>query len=98
MRTLEERKSILEKDISRHLPHGWRISSKTDTSCKLIKNNTVDSCLTLILLWITILPGIIYLFKSKGTKSLYIEVNQEGEVNYITKGLSSFEKKELKLD
>ena len=98
MKTKEERNAILEKDISRQVSHGWRVLSRTDTTCQLVKDKKANGCLAVILLLLFIIPGIIYLVMSNGTKSLYIDVNAEGEINYITDGLSAFEKSELKWD
>jgi hypothetical protein len=94
MKTIEERKAIIEKDISRHVSHGWRVLSRTETSCKLEKDWKPNS--SILYFFIT---GIIYsaMFKGK-ILSLDIEVDQEGEIKYITDGLSSFEEDELRWD
>ena len=98
MKTIEDRNAILEKDISKHVSNGWRVLSRTETSCQLVKDKKANGCLVVILLLLFIIPGIVYMVMSSGTKSLYIEVNIEGKINYITEGLSSFEKAELSWD
>jgi len=94
MKTIEERKAILEKDISRHVSHGWRLLSKTETSCKLEKDWKPNSSI----LGFPFI-GSIYstIFKGK-ILGLDIEIDQEGKIKYITDGLSSFEENELRWD
>lgn len=98
MKTVDERKVILEKDIFRHVSHGWRLQTRTDTTCQLVKENRLNGCLVIILFMLFIIPAVIYLANFKKTASLYIEIDQDGEAKYITDGLSSFDKTELKWD
>lgn len=95
MKTIEERKAILDKDIFRHINHGWRVATRSDTKCLLVRDKKPKGCLLIFLLLLFILPGIIYLFINKGRSSLTIEVTNEGNIKYYTTGLSSFEKSEL---
>ena len=95
MKTIEERKSILDKDIFRHVNHGWRVASRTDIKCLLVKDKKPNGCLFIFLLLLFIVPGIIYLFMDKGRSSLEIEVTPEGNITYYTTGLSDFEKSGL---
>lgn len=95
MKTIEERKAILDKDIFRHGNHGWRVASRTDTKCLLVRDKKAKGCLFIFLLLLFIVPGIIYLFMYKGRSSLTIEVTEEGRVKYYTTGLSSYERSEL---
>jgi hypothetical protein len=94
LKTIEERKAILEKDIPRHVSHGWRVLSRTETSCKLEKDWKPNSSI----LYFPLI-GSIYsaVFKGK-ILSLYIEIDPDGEIKYITDGLSSFERDELRWD
>jgi hypothetical protein len=98
MKTIEECKIKLEADISRHVSHGWRVQTRTETTCQLVKDKKPNGCLIIILLLLFIIPGIVYMFMFKGTASLYIDVNNNGEIKYITDGLSAFEKTELTWD
>ena len=95
MKSIEERRSILDKDIFRHVNHGWRVATRTDTKCLLVKDKKAKGCLLVFLLLLFIVPGIIYLFMYKGRSSLNIEVTPEGNIKYYTTGLSSYEKSEL---
>jgi hypothetical protein len=96
MKTIDERKIILEKEISKHISNGWIIQSRSETTCQFTKDKKVNGCLALVLLLIFILPGIIYLCLSSDTKSLYVNIDEGGQVNYLTTGLNSFEKAEMK--
>lgn len=95
MKTLEQRKSILDKEIFNHTNHGWRVSTRSDTKCLLVRNRKPNGCLLTVLLLLFILPGLIYLYVNRGKSYLNIEVNQDGDVKYFTTGLTEFEKSEL---
>lgn len=95
MKTIEERRSILDKDIFKHVNHGWRVATRSDTKCLLVKDKKIKGCLLFFLLLLFIVPGIIYLFIYKGRNTLKIEVTQEGNIKYYTTGLSYFERNEL---
>jgi hypothetical protein len=90
MGTIEERKEILEKEITRQLKKGWRISSRTETGCQLIMDKKRNGCLIVILFLFFILPGIFYLILTQGkTISVYVEVNEDGQIKYSSKDLSA---------
>lgn len=93
MKTLDERKSVLENEITKKLKQGWRIVSKTDTDCQLIKDKKPSGILVLLFFSIAVLPSI----GSKGTKSIHVEVNEEGEIIYTSKDLSNSKLKKLNL-
>ena len=95
MKTTEERKSILDKDIFRLVNHGWRVAHRSDTKCVLVKKKKPNGCLLSVLLLLFILPGIIYLLIPRGRSTLKIEVTEEGNIKYFPTGLSSFEQREL---
>jgi hypothetical protein len=95
MKTIEERRAILDKDIFKHVNHGWRVSTRSDTKCVLVKERKAKGCLLIFLLLLFIVPGIIYLFMYKGRNSLMIEVTEEGNIKYNAAGLSDFEKSQL---
>jgi len=89
MKTTEERKAILEKEIARQLKKGWRISSRTEIGCQLVIDKKRNGCLIVILFLFFIIPGIFYLILTQGkTISVYVEVNEDGQINYSSKDLS----------
>ena len=95
MKTIEERKSILDKDIFKHVNHGWRVATKSDTKCLMVRDKKAKGFLLIMLLLLFVVPGIIYLFMDKGRNRLMIEVTQDGNIKYNATGLSDFEKSEL---
>ncbi len=95
MKTIAERKSLLDKEIFKHVNHGWRVATSSDTQCLLVKEKKAKGCLLIVLLLLFIIPGIVYLFIYKGRASLNIEVTPEGNIKYNTTGLSNYEKMEL---
>jgi hypothetical protein len=97
MKTLEERKAILENEVTKQLRKGWNISSRTETGCQLIQNKKRNGCLLVFLFLFFIIPGIFYLLLTQGkTISVFIEVNEEGQVIYSSKDLSPSELNEAK--
>jgi hypothetical protein len=95
MKSIEERNSILEKDIFKHVNHGWRVTTKSETKAILERYKKVKGSVLIKLLLLFIVPGIIYLLMPKGRSRLLIEVTQEGNIHYNAKGLSDREKSEL---
>ena len=96
MKTLEERKTILEYEITKQQKKGWQIASRTDTTCQLIKEKKPETCLIVILFLLFVIPGLLYLILTKGNVTVYIEITEEGEVKYSGKDLSPYEIGELK--
>jgi len=84
MKTLEERKAILDKIIHNYVDDEWRVMGRTETTCRLIKEKQPNGCLLVFLYVLFILPGIIYMTTYKGSKRLYLEVDEEGVVKYLT--------------
>lgn len=95
MKTIEERKSILDKEIFKHVNHGWRLAHRSDTKCLLVRKKKAKGCLLIFLLLLFIVPGIIYLFVNKGKSTLKIDITEEGNIKIYTTGLSYFERQEL---
>jgi hypothetical protein len=95
MKTFDERKAILEIEITKLLKKGWRITNKGETSCQLQKDKIRDGCLAAILFLLFIIPGIIYLILTpRRTISIYIEVNEEGKINYSSTDISPYQLKQ----
>jgi excisionase family DNA binding protein len=89
MKTLEERKAILNAEINHSLKNNWRVTTRTDTTCQLIMERKPETCLIILLLLFFIIPLIIYLLVRKKTTTVYVEVNEDGEVIYTSKDLST---------
>ena len=75
MKTLEERKKILDKEIFRLKGRGWRVENRTDTTCLLIKKDTPMGCLSVAASLITLFPFFKNYFKTR-----IIEVSAEGSI------------------
>ena len=95
MKTLEERKAILNAVIIKHQKNGWQVVSQTDTTCQISKEKKPDTCLVVLLIILFVIPGILYLIFSKGIINIYIEVDEEGKVKYSGKNLSPYQLSQL---
>ncbi len=95
MKSVEEMKLILDKDIFKHVNHGWRVATKSETKCLLVKEKKAKGFLLIFLLLLFIVPGIVYLLMYKGRSTVMIEVTQDGNIKYYVTGLSDHEKSEL---
>ena len=49
MKTFEERKAILEYEITKQQKKGWQIASRTDTTCQLIKEKKPETIVVLFI-------------------------------------------------
>lgn len=98
MKTFDERKALLEIEIAKQQRKGWLVQNRTDTSCLLIRENKPDTCLLIILLLLFIIPLILYLVLRKKNVTVFVEVDNEGEIVYTGKDLSPYELSELKKD
>ena len=96
MKTIEERKAILEAEIIKQQKKGWQVASRTETTCQITKEKKPETCLVVLLILLFVIPGILYLILMKGTMTVYIEINEEGEVIYSGKDLSPYELEQLK--
>ena len=95
MKTLEERKAILNAVMIKHQKNGWQVVSQTDTTCQISKEKKPETCLVVLLILLFIIPGILYLIFAKGIINIYVEVDEEGKVKYSGKDLSPYELTQL---
>ena len=79
MKTLEERKTILDAEVIKRQKNNWLLKNKTDTTCQFTKDMGPNGCLGIVLCLIFLLPGILYFLFAKNTEILFIEINEEGE-------------------
>jgi excisionase family DNA binding protein len=96
MKTFDERKTILDAEIIKQQKKGWQISNRTDMTCQLIKENKPEIIVVVILFLLFLIPGILYLILMKGTVTIYVEINEDGEIKYSGKDLSPYELEQLK--
>jgi hypothetical protein len=77
--TLEQRKAILDSEVTKQVQAGWRLASRTDTTATMVLEQKPSACLGIILLLLCIIPGVLYLMNTKNM-SIYIEVDEEGQI------------------
>jgi hypothetical protein len=75
MKTLEERKNILDYEVSELIKKGWTIEHRTDTTCLLVKQNNLLGCLSILGSLLVLVP-----FVQMPIKTYSIEVSPEGEI------------------
>ena len=75
MKTLEERKGVLDEEVIRLIGKGWIVKNRTDTTCLLIKEDTAMGCLSLIVSFLVLFP-----FFDERIKTRIIEVTSEGNI------------------
>jgi hypothetical protein len=80
--TIDERRAILEEEIAKQVRAGWTVVSRTDTTAQLTATEGPNGCVLLFLLLFFIIPGILYVLFYKGSKSLYLEVDEQGNVKH----------------
>jgi hypothetical protein len=78
--SIQERKRILDQEVSKHVSNGWRVISQTDTTAQLTRQTPASCGLALLLAIFLIVPAILYLMLYHGTESLYIEVDEAGNI------------------
>ena len=61
MKTLEERKAILENELTKQLRKGWRISSRTENGCQLIQDKKRNGCLLVFLFLFLLSSSAIFM-------------------------------------
>lgn len=81
----EERKAILDREIANQVQRGWKMVHSTDTTAQLSKKTGPNMIIALLLLLIMILPGLLYLIFVSGEKTLYIEVDEAGNIQRTEK-------------
>ena len=77
MKTLDERKRILDEEILRLNKRGWTKENRTDTTCKLRKEDEALGCLSILS---TVTFGFIL---SPKDKTRNIKVTSEGIIEQL---------------
>jgi len=84
--SVDERRALLDQEVVRHAGHGWRVTTRSDTSAQLVKEKKVNGCLAIILLCLGIIPGLIYLAANRAPDSLYLDVDEFGRIRRVLHG------------
>ena len=98
MKTFDERKAILDNEIIKQQKKGWQIANRTDLTCQLIMEKKPEIIVVVILFLLFVIPGLLYLILMKGSITVYVEINEEGEIKYSGKDLSPYELDRLKTE
>ncbi len=77
---IEERREILQKEISKYVKDGYRVVSQSNTSAQLTRETGPSLGLACLLSLLLLLPAILYLIFYKSKENLYIEVDEKGLV------------------
>jgi excisionase family DNA binding protein len=98
MKTFDERKAILDNEIIKQQKKGWQIANRTDLTCQFIMGKKPEIIVVVILFLLFVIPGLLYLILMKGSITVYVEINEEGEIKYSGKDLSPYELNQLKTE
>jgi len=77
---IEERKKILQEEILKYVKGGWQITSQFDTSAQLTRHTGPSCLVAFILAFLLLFPAILYMLFYKGDETVYIEVDEQGQV------------------
>lgn len=78
--TLEEQTNILNREIVTRVGHGWRVINQTPTTAQLTRDKKPSILVAIILLFLFIVPFLLYVLLFRGTENCYLEVNKKGRV------------------
>ena len=85
--SMEARRAILTREIHFNTANGWQLITQTDTTVTMTRKGQPDGCITLILLFIAILPGLLYYLLARPTETMVVTIGEYGEV-FRTQGKS----------
>lgn len=77
---LEEQTNILNREIVERVGHGWRVINQTPTTAQLTRDKKPNVLVAIILLFLFILPFLLYVLLFRGTENCYLEVNKKGRI------------------
>lgn len=77
---IEERRIILDQEISNLVRQGWHIINRTDTTVQLSRDKRASCMIAILLSIFFILPALLYFLLYKGTENLYLEVDEYGRI------------------
>ena len=80
--SLEERKAILDREVTRYVRRGFRVQSRTDTTAQLIKSKKFSLFWSVFWLMLLILPFVVYLlvYLASRDKQVYLQVDEYGKI------------------
>ena len=80
--SLEERKAILDAEVTRFVRRGFRVQSRTDTTAQLVKPKKFSLGWAVIWLLCAVFPFVVYLlwYAAKKDEQVYLQVDERGKV------------------
>lgn len=81
-KSVDERRAILQREISGYVKKGFRVVSQTDTTAQLVKPKTFSflwALLWFLLLGVGLLVYLIW-YWAKRDETIYLEVDDKGRV------------------
>ena len=82
---LERRRDILARDLADGTAKGWTVTAQTDTTATLTRKGEANGLVTILLLFLGILPGVLYYLLARPTETIFVRVDEFGEV-FRTRG------------
>ena len=83
---IKERKELLEVEIVKRQKQGWLVTNRTNTSCQFTKDKKPNGCLGVLICMFSLISGVLYFCLGKKIKTLFININENGEVEEIYNG------------
>ena len=80
--TIEQRREILQKEVTGYVRRGFRVVSQTDTTAQLVKSKSFSffwAFIWLLALGVGLIVYLLY-YWSKRDEQVYLEVNEDGHV------------------
>src|ERR1035437_6577469 len=82
MKTIEERKAILDIQIIKEQKDGWLLINRTNTLAQFTKNYKANTGIGILLCLLFLLPGILYFHFAKKTKTILIDSKENGKLAF----------------
>lgn len=81
-KSIEERRSILQKEVTNYVRRGFRVVSQTDTTAQLVKAKKFSFLWAFIWLLALGIGLIVYLlwYWAKRDEQVYLEVDANGKI------------------
>ncbi len=79
---IQQRRDILQREISAYVRRGFIVQSQTDTTAQLIKRKKFSLLWAIIWFLLAVFPFVIYLiwYAAKRDESAYLTVDETGRV------------------
>ncbi len=81
-KSIEERRTILQREINNYVRRGYRVVSQTDTTAQLVKPKRFSLLWALfwfLMLFVGLLIYLLY-YISKKDNTVYLEVDEYGHI------------------